>query len=107
MSVMMDAACYHTSMWRMSCPDLNERPWLQRRECSLQAWHEGNESLKLIRMCHEHNNRDRKSRNILLVRKVPINGDECLELGSSQCQQCTVLYSTPAHFNGGFYDVCR
>ena len=87
------------------CPNLNKRSRPQCRKDFFQARHKGKESLKLIGTSRQHNNGYRKSRNVLLVGKVLINGDECIELGSSQRQQRSVLHPTPTHFDCGFYGM--
>jgi hypothetical protein len=72
--------CFFSS----SILDLNKRPWLQRCKCFFQTRHKRKESLKLYGVRHQDDNGNGKSRNILLVRKVSINRDECLELCSGR-----------------------
>ncbi len=89
----------------LAISDLDKRSWLQRCKHFLQTRHKGEESLKLIGAGHKYHNRDGERCNILLIRKVLINGDEGVELRSSQRQQPAVLHPTPTHFNSGFYNV--
>jgi len=67
-------------------PDLNKRSWLQRCKYFFQTWHKRKKCMKLYGIRHQYDNSNGKSRNILLVREVSINRDECLELCSSQRQ---------------------
>ena len=63
--------------------------------------------MKLVGMRDQNDDGYRKGRDVMLVGKVLVNGDECVELRGLQRHQCAVLYATPSHLDRGLYDVCR
>src|SRR5262245_29246672 len=87
------------------CPDLNERFWLQGCKHFLQPWHERQQNLKLVVMRIQLNNCDRKIRDVLLIRKILVNGDECVELRRGKDKQCSIPYSAPTHLDRSLYGM--